>query len=518
MVGSQQQQQPPPPPPPSQGYYSQGQDQHGYEQYGQPPPYSYNPPKESDPNYTFDQAFKIEKPKYNDLWAGILMLLFFAGFVVVSALSIRGYITGPHDGGILGGKNDYGLNNNSIIGFALALALAFLLSSAYLALASCFPKQFIWVTGILNVALAIGVGIYYLTQGYLSGGIVFLLIGLFSAFAFWTWIPRIPFSALMLKTTVDVSKKHGHVYVVSVVGGIIALALSVWFSVTLTTIYVTYEPGSRNPHCSAGGCSKAKVIGLVVFVSFTMFWIMEWVKNTIHTIIAGLYGAWYFSPAGQFPKGATRGSAKRALTYSFGSISLGSLVIAIIQFLRRLCSVASSEARNQGGVVGLALSLLFCILGCLVSLLEWVVQFINKYAFCHIALYGKSYLHAAKDTWHMMKDRGIDALVNDCLIGPVLSFGALLIAFLAALFAYLYITLTEQSYNNEGQYTVVFVAATFLMAFEVGSIFTTPIASGVDTIFVAAGWDPQVMISNHPELYQEMVALYPKAEQAISVR
>lgn len=175
----------------------------------------------------------------------------------------------------------------------------------------------------------------------------------------------------MLKTTINVSKKHGHVYLVSLLGGVIALAFSAWFSVTLTAIYVSYEPSDTNPNCKAGGkgCSKAKVIGLIVFVSFTMFWILEWLKNTIHTTVAGLYGSWYFSPASQFPKGATRSSARRALTYSFGSISLGSLIIAIIQFLRQLCSVARQQAAGDGGVLGVAGYVLFCLLGCLISFL-----------------------------------------------------------------------------------------------------------------------------------------------------
>lgn len=34
-----------------------------------------------------------------------------------------------------------------------------------------------------------------------------------------------------------------------------------------------------------------------------------------------------------------------------------------------------------------------------------------------IALYGKSYIAAAKDTWSLIKDRGIDALINDSLVG-----------------------------------------------------------------------------------------------------
>lgn len=34
-----------------------------------PPPYPDNPP----PYSTFDEAFKIERPKWNDLWAGLLV-------------------------------------------------------------------------------------------------------------------------------------------------------------------------------------------------------------------------------------------------------------------------------------------------------------------------------------------------------------------------------------------------------------------------------------------------------------
>lgn len=73
--GYQQQQQPNYQPNYAQPQYPQPE----YQQpnYQQPPEskppmqpqYPDNPP----PYSTFDQAFKIEKPKYNDLWAGLLV-------------------------------------------------------------------------------------------------------------------------------------------------------------------------------------------------------------------------------------------------------------------------------------------------------------------------------------------------------------------------------------------------------------------------------------------------------------
>jgi hypothetical protein len=115
----------------------------------------------------------------------------------------------------------------------------------------------------------------------------------------------------------------------------------------------------------------------------------------------------------------------------------------------------------------------------------------------------------------MIKDRGIDALVNECLIGPVLSMGATFVGYSCGFLAYLYMTYTHPAYNADGAYTPVVTAFAFLIGLQVCNIFTTPISSGVDTIFVAAAWDPQVMITDHPELYQKMVQTYPHVQQAI---
>lgn len=215
----------------------------------------------------------------------------------------------------------------------------------------------------------------------------------------------------MLRTAIDVSKKYGHVYMVSLIGGLIATAFGAYYAITLVAIYTKFQPANDNPSCRDGGCSHAKVIGLIVFVTFTMYWVSEWLKNTIHTAIAGVYGSWYFYPH-NFPKYATRGAAHRALTYSYGSICFGSLIVAIIQFLRHLCSIARSQSRQQGGVGGTVGYVMFCILGCFIAILDWAARFFNRFAFCHIALYGKAYIPAAKDTWNMIKDRGFDALIN----------------------------------------------------------------------------------------------------------
>ncbi|MCJ1358983.1 MAG: putative choline transporter, neither null mutation nor overexpression affects choline transport [Icmadophila ericetorum] len=513
--------------------YSNGayQPPQGQPEYPQPPP-NYGGPQQKfnggmngggtiEGKETFDQAFKIERPKYNDIWAGVLLILTFLGFVAISGISISGYSQNKsfNGGGIYNAGNEFSLNTNTVVLFAFVLVVALVLSWGYLTAARAFTKQFIWVTGILHIVFGFATAIYYFTQHYYSAAIVFALFSVFTVVCFISWIPRIPFSTLMLQTSIDVAKTTGHVFLISAVGGFLAFAFGAWHAVTLVSIYVKYQPssnGQTNPACGANGsgCSTAKVIGLIVFVTFAGYWITEWLKNTLYTTVAGVYGSWFFcsNTPGGMPRGITRGALRRALTYSFGSISFGSLVVAIINMIRQAVSIAQQQEAAQGNIVG---ELAFCCLGCIIGLLDWAVQYINRYAFSHIALYGKAYIPAAKDTWKMMKQRGIDALVNDCLVGPVLTMGSTFVAYVCALLAYLYLQFTKPGYNSTGSYTPVAMAFSFLIGLQVCQIFMTPVGAGVDTIFVAAAWDPEVLMRDHPDLYAKMVAVYPKVQQAI---
>lgn len=311
----------------------------------------------------------------------------------MSGLSLQGYSANKafNGGGIYHAPNDFSLNTNTVVLFAFVLAVAFTTSWLYFTMARAFTKQFIWITGILHIIFGIGTAIYYFTKHYYSAAIIFAVFSVFSIICFISWIPRIPFSVVMLQQTMDIAKGFGHVFLASALGGIAALAFGAWFSVTLVAVYVKYEPssggstnrggrntgvGRNNPACSSStssSCSSAKVIGLLVFITFAGYWITEWIKNTLHSTIAGVYGSWFFCSGkpGGMPKGATRGAFRRAMTYSFGSISFGSLVVALINMLRQAVSIAQQQEAQSGNMVA---SIAFCLLGCLIGILEWAVR------------------------------------------------------------------------------------------------------------------------------------------------
>lgn len=115
----------------------------------------------------------------------------------------------------------------------------------------------------------------------------------------------------------------------------------------------------------------------------------------------------------------------------------------------------------------------------------------------------------------MMKDRGVDALVNDCLVGPVLTMGSVFVSYVCALLAYLYLQFTNPGYNQGGDFTAVIMAFAFVIGLQICQIFMTPVSSGIETIFAAMAWDPQVLVHDHSEMYYRLVQLYPKVQQAI---
>jgi Plasma-membrane choline transporter len=86
------------------------------------------------------------------------------------------------------------------------------------------------------------------------------------------------------------------------------------------------------------------------------------------------------------PRHAALGSFRRCMTYSFGSLAFGSLIVSIIQFLKQLASLGQAAAQQEGDTI---FQLIFCCLQCLSGIIESLVQYFNHYAYTQVALYGK---------------------------------------------------------------------------------------------------------------------------------
>lgn len=469
--------------------------------------YQYNaPPPPTAGKQEFSDAFQVKKPKYNDWPFTILFLASMAGFIVVSVLAISYYRThtGYEGTSVNDSTNSTTLNSNTLIAFCIVVSVALVLSILMLVLARMSPVIFLKVGLICNVVFGLATAIYYLVVGYYSAGVVFLIISLIFGFCYWSMRSRIPFSANVLRIVINVSKQFPSCYVVAVIGTVIVGAFSYLFSFTIVGVYARWGDSEESEHYD-----WSKLVGLLVFVFYSGYYISEVMRTTIHVTLSGIYGTWYYlskSDAG-LPNHPALGAFRRAMTFCFGSICFGSLIVTLLQLLRQVINIAQTEALGNGD--GWAYCLLMC-LDAFVYVIDWCVRYFNHYAYSYIALYGKSYLKSARDTYHIFKYKGFDALINDCIIDGAMGVYSFFSGFLAAFASYMYLRSTKPAYNSSGSYYAPVVAFSFVIALEVTNVITTVISSGVATFFLCLAKDPEVFQVSYPEDFREVLRNYPQ--------
>lgn len=471
------------------------------------------------PSQQFEESFKIEKPKYNDWPLAVFFWLTVGGFIAIAVITLRALkeTYGFQGSSIYNSANTFTLNTNTIILFGFIIVVGVVLSALIIVYARMAPRIFITTGLILNIILGLGTCIYYFVAHYYSAAVVFLVFTAFTAWCYWSCRSRIPFSATVLEITIDVMRRYPSTLITSLIGIIVSGLFSTLFSVVIVATYVKYDPKLGNEGCdvSGGSCSQAKLIGILVFVFFAGYYISEVIKNVIHVTIAGIYGTWYYlsnSDQGE-PKHPALGAFKRAMTYCFGSICFGSLIVSLIQLLRQFVQILKQNAFGSGDYCA---GCGFLILDFIIGIFDWLVRYFNHYAYCYVALYGKSYIRSARDTFDLIRFKGMDALINDCFINTSLNLYSMFVGYLVALLAYLYLKLTAPEYNSSGTYYAPVVAFSFLISGQITRIALTVIESGVSTFFVALAKDPEVFQMTNRDRFDEVFRNYPQVLQKIT--
>jgi len=217
----------------------------------------------------------------------------------------------------------------------------------------------------------------------------------------------------------------------------------------------------------------------------------------VHVTTAGTVASWYFLFPSNMPSDPTRKAFHRASWTSFGSICLGSFLVAIIKAAR---SMVRSFRRNGGGNQNVAQAICVCCAECLLSILDRLVEYFNVYAYTQIAIYGKPYCAAATDTWQLFKHRGIDMIINDDLIGGVLFFGALI----SGLFTAAVGALSARYLLVESAWGL-WAGIGFLVGFAMTMIVMEVVASAVCALFVCWAEDPETLQTTKYDVYSKFM-------------
>jgi len=230
----------------------------------------------------------------------------------------------------------------------------------------------VWTSVFISAAIAVAA----LVRGSIIMGVFCSLSALIGYCYARAVKNRIPFAAANLNAGVSAVKKNLGIFFIPPLAAMVFCCWLVQWTVSLFAI-----TGVKQVCPDDGGeCTVEITRGGWIFPwVLLLFWTIQVVKFGIHCTVAGVVSTWYFDPmdAQGCCSKAVRESTTRSLTSSFGSICLGSLLVAIIQFLDFVVTSLRQNNRDRGA--GGAEACLLCCLDCILHVIEDIMKYFNKW-------------------------------------------------------------------------------------------------------------------------------------------
>ena len=438
------------------------------------------------------------QPEYRDAPFAIAFLLhlglvfFFAVTRGVSAFGEYNTSGENNTSGDYGEENNHPENPSSI---SVVLWLALFACAVSIGISALSLKVMMHHAETLIQASLIGsccfmgvISVLFLVSGAVWFSVGWALFSLWSAwYAKRVWV-RIPFASSNLRTALSAIQTNGGVCAVAYgVAGLAVLWTMVW---SLAVVGVTYKHNDESS-CDTTNCNNWNV-PLFFCMLLSFYWTIQVFQNILHVTVSGVVGTWWFAPHDALSvfSPAIVDSFRRATTYSFGSICMGSLLVSIIQAMETM--VRSAKKYNRGG-------LLTCLLECILSLLARIAIYFNRWAYCYVGLYGFDYISSGRKAMELFRAKGWTTIITDDLVHLSLR---LVVVVVGALSGFLGMLIARATgWTSSG---FVFVSC-FLIGLSMATILMNVVLSAVDTVIVAFAEAPGEFQTHHPALSSNMI-------------
>jgi len=446
-----------------------------------------------------DENFKGVKEtgrKFNDIIFAFLFLIVVAAMIFVSVI---GFSKGDPKRLIPSNEFVNKIENTSEYWFqdsvanlkrdwyivASALVFSFILAIVWVQLMKWFTKVIIYMTLFLGIVAVIAIGFYFLSIGFQKHSsnlriLSYCLFGLGAILLVVVFFLRKKIAltaAMFTETCKGVNHNPGVIFVGILIFAIMAVFIAYWIAgfVYLYSIPASVTTKSVDPNLPPQFNTSLR--NLMYFQVFAFFWVSAFLTAVFQVSVAGAIATWYFSRDVN-GYGANTGSPVlkslgRALTFHFGSLALGSLLLAIVQFLNFLLKL-SKKTNQKNRLAVFIISCFQCCLGCV----QRIIQFIDRFAYIYIAMHGDSFCGSAKNVFNLVSRNMFSAVVVDLLGEFVLFVGKLLGT--AGSVALTVVTL-QLTHRPLSPVTITVVA---VGAYHIFSLFSQIVSVGVDTVMV----------------------------------
>lgn len=138
------------------------------------------------------------------------------------------------------------------------------------------------------------------------------------------------------------------------------------------------------------------------YMLFVFFWSSEFIVASGQLTLAISFSRWYFTPR----KGAGFAPnlfASMSITFfkHAGTVAYGSLIIAIIRFIRAVLMYVHKKLKNSG-TSNKCIDAAMCCCQCCMACVERCLKFINKNAYIQTAIFGYSFCKACREAFFLI--------------------------------------------------------------------------------------------------------------------
>ncbi|KAF9323393.1 hypothetical protein BG006_001485 [Podila minutissima] len=233
---------------------------------------------------------------------------------------------------------------------------------------------------------------------------------------------------------------------------------------------------------SAGGSwvLEGNFYPIAAYLIFIYMWTSAVLSNIQRVTLANVVSKWYFhrhEPFAYHSSKTTEPALINATTTSFGSVCLGALFIAIVQFSVFVLSRTAKKLKDNSFP-------LFVFIATCCRVIQGLVENFNNYTLIYVGITGESLFAAARSASKIFHRNILWGLITDFLTKLVLFINATMLSLLTGFAAYIFATHTLKS-----PYGYVIGILSSIIPFYITRFFTHIMAITVDATFLCYAID-----------------------------
>jgi choline transporter-like protein 2/4/5 len=236
------------------------------------------------------------------------------------------------------------------------------------------------------------------------------------------------------------------------------------------------------------------------YLIFALFWMNNFIQGIAQMTICGSFAAWYWTETDKdtgtkgnmykdkFPVIA---SLWRTIRYHLGTVALGSLIIAICQFLRVVLGYLDEKSK-KAQQKNICVKIIFKCLGCFLACFEKCVKYITRKAYIVTAIKGSNFCSSGMTVFHLLMSHGGLIGITNVIASAVIIMGKCLIITVCTIIGYWVFTTFPDFLTGGALHLQQVVFPTLLVAllsWMIADGFLQVYDMGIDTILISFLFD-----------------------------